>query len=83
MKSSDAKFEGTWEAQDGYVSGSRPQGFTIPADEIDAHMSENDLRDLFWDWLKVEFENTVSYHSDDEAAFIEWAQSIQKGQTDA
>ena len=76
------QFEGTWEVEDGYVGASRPQSFVIPADEIEDGMTEGDLSDLFWDWLKTEFESRISYYSPDEQKFIEWAKAIQAKGTD-
>jgi hypothetical protein len=70
---SDDKFEVTWEADDGYTGGSRPQTFDIDAFELDDCESVADLRRIFWDCVQADFERRVNAVSEDEDAFIEWA----------
>lgn len=71
-------FEVTWEAKDGYVSEGRPQHITIDRDEIDPDMTEAQLRTIFFDTVQADFEQTVSWSTDDEEDFVEWAKEVQK-----
>lgn len=74
------RFNVSWEAEDGYCGGGRPQHCYIHADEIEPEMSENDLRTLFCDTVQADFENRVSWTSGDEDKFVEWAKQIQSAQ---
>ena len=65
-------FRVTWEAEDGFVSGSRPHSFKINAEELDSD-DERSLHDYFWEYVQDEFTQHVSPTSDDEERFIAWA----------
>jgi hypothetical protein len=68
-------FEVTWEAEDGYVCGSRPHHFQISPDDLDEDMSDEDLKSLFWEAIQSDFERRVSPVSEDEERFLEWART--------
>ena len=67
------EFEVAWEAEDGYVGGSRPHHFYISADELDEDMSDSDIKNLFWESVQCDFEQKVSPIPEDEDKFVEWA----------
>lgn len=67
------KFEATWEAEDGYVGGSRPHHVSIRADELDEDMDDEQLKNLFWEAIQSDFEQRCSPVSEDEGKFLEWA----------
>jgi hypothetical protein len=71
-----ARFKVTWEADDGYVGGSRPHTFTIDDDAIDG-MSEQELKDYFWEEVEQDFHEKVNYFSSDLENFIAWAKERQ------
>ena len=77
------KYEITWQADDGYVGGSAPQHCAIDAYDIDADMSEEDLKNLFWQVVQDDFEQKVSPVSEDEVSFIEWAKEEIANRKDA
>jgi len=70
---SDSEFSVTWEADDGYCGGSRPQHFEIPSDVLDPSMDEKALRELFWEEVKTDFNQRVEPVCDQEEEFVEWA----------
>lgn len=67
------KFTITWEASDGYCGGGRPHSINFRADELEDDMSDADLESLFWDAVRIDFENQVSPVSNDQDNFIAWA----------
>ena len=67
------KFEVTWEADDGYVGGSRPHHLCIREDDLEDDWDDKQLRDYFWESVQSDFEQQVSPVSEDEEKFIEWA----------
>ena len=66
-------FTVTWEIEDGYAGGSRPQTFKIEARHLEDDMAEEDLRDLFWQEVERDLAEKVHAISGDEEAFIAWA----------
>lgn len=68
------EFEATWEAADGYVGKSRPQYVTFHGGMLDPDMTEQELRNLFNETIEEDFEQTVSWSSEDEDEFVKWAQ---------
>ena len=76
-------FEVTWEADDGYVGGSAPHIFYISEDDIYDGMDEEELKRLFWTSVQENFEQRVSPVSEDEEAFIGWAQTVIEKQKEA
>jgi acetylglutamate synthase len=68
-------FEVKWQADDGYAGGSRPQHFNIDSNVLDDSMTESDLRQMFQEELEQEFANKVHAVTQDEDAFVRWAQA--------
>lgn len=73
MNKAKEEFGVRWQIEDGYIGGSRPQYFNISERELAEDMEESELRLLFRDNLKIEFEYNVHPVTDDEDAFVEWA----------
>ena len=76
-------FDVTYEVDDGYVGGSRPQGLTISAAEFDADDTEATLRQLFREIVEEDFRQNISWYSSDEDRFIEWALSLRSQDDDS
>ncbi len=76
---SDA-FEVTWEVDDGYAGGARPQRFEIDESELEA-WDADDVGELFDQMLYDEFRNNIHFWSGDREAFIEWARSKMGAQS--
>lgn len=74
IKSTD-KFKITYEANDGYVGGARPQYTSIDIDELGGNESDQDLKDLFWNEIQRHFQETVNPHSEQEDEFVAWARA--------
>lgn len=49
----------TWQADDGYVGGGRPQTCKIPDDEIDECESQEDFEKLVSDYIDQDLQNKV------------------------
>ncbi len=50
----------TWEVEDGYTGGARPQTTEIPDDEIASCDSLEDAMEMVHDYIQEDFENQVS-----------------------
>jgi hypothetical protein len=61
---SRTKFKVSWEAQDGYVGGSRPQSFSVDIDEFDSSQTLDDITRQLTDDIDNDFEEKVYWHSD-------------------
>jgi hypothetical protein len=70
-------FDVAWEAEDGYVGGSRPQQFTIDTNFFCKEDTEEELRKLFNDELERDFQEKCHAVSEDEDAFVDWAKARQ------
>lgn len=71
------RFKITWEAEDGYVSGSRPHHTSLLDDDFETDTSEKELREIFWQAVQDDFANKVSPVSDQEEEFLAWAKERQ------
>lgn len=81
-RDNSTEFEVSWEAEDGYCGGGRPQQFTIDVDSFCKEDSEDDLRRLFNDELERDFNEKCHAVSEDEGAFVEWAKERQEEMED-
>lgn len=72
----DDTFQAEWGVDDGYTGRARPQSALITASDIEEDMSEVELRHLFQDAIRSDFEEKVSWYSPDEDRFVEWARTI-------
>jgi hypothetical protein len=70
-------FEVTYEVEDGYVTGDRPQTVSISADAFYAETSEKELKKLFWEEINDHFSSNISPVCDQESEFIAWAKERQ------
>ena len=71
------KFKAKWLVEDGYAGPEAPHYAEIHASDLYRDMSEGELLDFFWDCIRESFNQTVTFTSDDEAAFLEWAAKAQ------
>lgn len=77
-----SKFQCTYEVDDGYAGGSRPKHFSIDESDIEEDMTENELRILFENEMRNDFEQRVSPFQKNEDEFVEWAKERLKEKTD-
>lgn len=75
----DTRFEATYEAEDGYAGGSRPQHFEIRPEDVEEDMDDAALTELFEAQMQEHFQQNIyptKYQSSlDE--FIDWAKQVQ------
>lgn len=76
------KFKGSYQVDDGYCGGSRPQSFTISADEIEDDMDDKDLENLYYEEMQDHFVQNISPVSDQVSEFIEWAKEQMAARAD-
>ena len=69
-------FKGCYEAEDGYVGGSRPHYFRIREADIEEDMEEETLRNLFQDEMHSAFEQSIIPYGKNEDEFVKWAQEM-------
>lgn len=71
-------FTAKYEVSDGYVSGSRPQSFTIRAGDIDVspNMTDSQLEEAFYEMVEEDMRQKTAAESVNVAEFIAWARSI-------
>lgn len=69
------KFRATYEVADGYAGQAAPQYFSISSDEIDDDMSDDDIREIFYDLMQNHFECFISPEATEEHIddFVRWA----------
>lgn len=72
------KFEGIYQVEDGYAGGARPQYFTIDDSDIEDDMSESDLEELFEEFAQDDFEDKISFCTQNGYEFVEWAKKVIK-----
>jgi hypothetical protein len=75
------EFRVSYGVDDGYI-GSGKQSFTIRGSDIEEDMSEDALKDLFWDMIQEDFEQNVHPVSYQEDEFIKWAKGIISSRAD-
>lgn len=73
----------SWQAEDGYCGGARPQLTMISADEIEDEMTEKQLRELLESVIQDDFEQKVvaSWNDTESANFLAWAREVQAART--
>jgi hypothetical protein len=77
------KFSVEWGVDDGYVGSSRPHSFHISDNDLFEDYTDQELKDLFWDEVRNEFESTIHFYSDRESEFVEWAKNVIEKQKEA
>lgn len=72
-------FCATYEIEDGYAGGARPQRFAVRPDDIEEDMSEGDLRDLLIEMAEEDMrqKTNVAISDRDFESFLEWARKVQ------
>lgn len=72
------KFTAKYEVADGYISGRRPQSFTIRAEDIDIspNMTDEQLVDAFYEMVDEDMQQKVSAESVNADEFVAWARSL-------
>lgn len=73
---SDAKFQGTYEVDDGYVSGGRPLHFKVFTGDLESlpdDPSDDDIVSLYEDLAREAFEEHVSQSVRRVDEFVAWA----------
>ncbi len=50
-----------WEIEDGYAGGSRSQTTTIPDDELEMCETDEERRELVYEYIQDDFEQTVRW----------------------
>lgn len=76
MSSTEDRFQGVYEVQDGYVSGSRPKYFRIAASDVEDDMSDDDLERLYEEEAQHHFEQNVSPAVGRVDEFVAWAKNV-------
>lgn len=66
-------FEATYHVADGYVCGDRPHYFKISPEDLEDDMTDEDLSELFDEFMLGHFESNVFPESTDYDSFISWA----------
>lgn len=51
----------TWEVDDGYCGGSRPQHTEVPDDELEECESEEERQQLIEDYIQNDFEQRITW----------------------
>lgn len=54
-------FEVVYFVEDGYVTGDRPKYVEIHLDEIDGSMTDDDLTEMFYEIVREDFEQKVTF----------------------
>ena len=66
-------FEATYHVADGYVGGARPHYFKISPSDLEDDMTDDDLCELFDDWMLNHFKANIFPESTDYDSFLSWA----------
>jgi hypothetical protein len=67
------KFNGAYDINDGYAGKSRPQSFSVSADEIEDDMTEDAIRGLYASLAEADFQKRITVSVSREEAFVSWA----------
>lgn len=67
------EFDGTYEVEDGYAGGHRPQHFTVSADDLPDDASDDELQQVYYQAASDDFEQRISFCVDSAEDFIAWA----------
>ena len=67
------KFQITFQVDDGYAGGSRPQRGTAYASDIGEDMTDDDLISLYEEIVRDEFELKIHPYGTNASEFMAWA----------
>lgn len=68
-------FEVNWCADDGYVTGDRPQHCDIRADDFEDDATDKQLEALYWETIEEDFAQKISASGRNLPQFLEWAKA--------
>lgn len=66
-------FEATYYVADGYVGGDRPHYFKISPNDLEEDMTDEDLSELFEEFMLSHFAANIFPESTNCDSFISWA----------
>jgi hypothetical protein len=72
---SNEKFQGVYQASDGYVGKDRPKYFTVSADDLEEDMTDAQLYDLYEEAAYEDFLQNVSCDTSRCDEFVLWAKA--------
>lgn len=77
-----SNFKAKYEVDDGYAGGSRPQGFSIGAGDVefDPDITDEKLADLFYEMVDEDMKQRISACNVNVDEFIAWARSLPNGE---
>lgn len=75
QKAEQKTFKARYEVDDGYV-GSRPQNFTIKAEDIDDGMTDGELETLYEDMCEEHMQQHIVCATSRVDEFVEWARAM-------
>ncbi len=75
-------FAARYELEDGYVGRGRTQTFRISADEVEAEMTENELKRLFYERAEEHRDQNIGIAPLNYEDFLVWAKGIQAREKD-
>lgn len=72
------KFTAKYQVADGYVGKSRPQSFTIRAEDIDVspNMTDEMLEEAFYEMVDEDMRQKTTAEDVNAAEFVAWARSL-------
>lgn len=70
------EFQITYEVNDGYAGGSRPQTVTIYSSNLEDDFDNDDLRNFLSEIVQEDFECRIFPEPSNEDAFMRWAQDV-------
>jgi len=67
------KFQAKYEINDGYAGKTRPQHFSIDADDLKDDMSDEELEHFYEQAVHIDFQQRITPCSQRTSEFVEWA----------
>lgn len=80
QKAEQKTFKARYEVGDGYV-GSRPQNFTIRAEDLDEDMTDSELETLYEDMCQEHMQEHIVCATSRVDEFVEWAREVLAART--
>lgn len=71
----DYDFTITYQVDDGYAGGNRPQTVLVYDGDLDKDMEDRELLDLYYSMVQEDFEQRISASASNEYEFMEWAKA--------
>lgn len=70
-----SKFKGSYQVEDGYVCGSRPQYFSIEEHDFEEDMSDEDLARFYEESAEEAFRQNIYISIERCGEFVAWARA--------